>query len=297
MNLIVTNFKEKIEDLESKGYALEAFLIQSAYIESLFRRFFKYKLRVHVKASGIRKAIHARSYQIRQILDFCMSSDWISSKHHGDVIKYFSERNSMVHDLVGIDQQSISDNLKTLLEKGYFIISNNKSIERFVEQAQSAKMDDDLVRAKEEVELNERESEIIEMRMRGATLDKIASKYGVTRERIRQIEVSARNKIEGLQKKSIFNYDIENKRKAKASIDADLFIDVMCKEYGITKDQLLGPSRKAQLAYVRHVIMYILKESYGLSYPAIGKKLGNRDHTTIIHGHQKIEKLLKNKSK
>jgi chromosomal replication initiator protein len=39
--------------------------------------------------------------------------------------------------------------------------------------------------------------------------------------------------------------------------------------------------------------MYILREDFQVSYPAIGKKLGGRDHTTVIHSCEKIKNELK----
>jgi len=39
--------------------------------------------------------------------------------------------------------------------------------------------------------------------------------------------------------------------------------------------------------------MYILREDFQVSYPAIGKKLGGRDHTTVIHSCEKIKGEIK----
>mgnify|MGYP003437888639 CR=1 FL=1 len=46
----------------------------------------------------------------------------------------------------------------------------------------------------------------------------------------------------------------------------------------------------------RQIIMYILREDFQVSYPAIGKKLGGRDHTTVIHSCEKIKAELKSNS-
>jgi chromosomal replication initiator protein len=35
--------------------------------------------------------------------------------------------------------------------------------------------------------------------------------------------------------------------------------------------------------------MYILREEFNISYPAIGEKLGGRDHTTVMHSCEKIK--------
>ena len=46
----------------------------------------------------------------------------------------------------------------------------------------------------------------------------------------------------------------------------------------------------------RQIIMYILSEDFQVSYPAIGKKLGGRDHTTVIHSCEKIKDELQGNS-
>jgi chromosomal replication initiator protein len=43
----------------------------------------------------------------------------------------------------------------------------------------------------------------------------------------------------------------------------------------------------------RQVAMYLLREDFNISYPLIGQKLGDRDHTTVIHSHLKIKDDLK----
>ena len=46
----------------------------------------------------------------------------------------------------------------------------------------------------------------------------------------------------------------------------------------------------------RQLIMYILREDFRVSYPAIGQKLGGRDHTTVIHSCEKIKEDIKKSS-
>ena len=54
---------------------------------------------------------------------------------------------------------------------------------------------------------------------------------------------------------------------------------------------LASPSRERATAYARHVAMYLLRQETGLSLQQIGRMLGNRDHTTVRHGIQKITRL------
>lgn len=55
---------------------------------------------------------------------------------------------------------------------------------------------------------------------------------------------------------------------------------------------LTGKSRKAPLTTARHVAMYLLYQELGVPYEQIGELLGRRDHTTAMHGVQKIVNLI-----
>ncbi|MGC8851739.1 MAG: chromosomal replication initiator protein DnaA [Minisyncoccia bacterium] len=59
--------------------------------------------------------------------------------------------------------------------------------------------------------------------------------------------------------------------------------------YDLTEEELLGHSRRKELVKPRQVAMYLLREELKYSFTNIAEKLGNRDHTTIIHACKKIE--------
>jgi chromosomal replication initiator protein len=52
-------------------------------------------------------------------------------------------------------------------------------------------------------------------------------------------------------------------------------------------------TRKKEVIKPRQVIMFILREDFNISYPAIGEKLGGRDHTTVMHSCEKIKNDMK----
>ena len=56
--------------------------------------------------------------------------------------------------------------------------------------------------------------------------------------------------------------------------------------------EVLGKNRTKVLASTRQVIMWLSRRFAGRSLPQIGQKLGGRDHTTVMHGCQVIEKLI-----
>lgn len=63
--------------------------------------------------------------------------------------------------------------------------------------------------------------------------------------------------------------------------------------YSMDWRELQGNSRKPAVVLPRQVFMYLAKKVLSFSFVEIGTFLGNRDHTTIIHGVEKIEKKLK----
>ncbi len=58
-------------------------------------------------------------------------------------------------------------------------------------------------------------------------------------------------------------------------------------------EALKGKSRQRPLVTARQEAMYVFRELTDLSYPAIARLFGGRDHTTVIHANEKIERLMK----
>jgi chromosomal replication initiator protein len=56
-----------------------------------------------------------------------------------------------------------------------------------------------------------------------------------------------------------------------------------CKHFGISSDELLSAARTPRIAWPRQVAMYLARELTGESLPAIGRRFGGRDHTTVLH--------------
>ncbi|MES0809514.1 chromosomal replication initiator protein DnaA [Roseibium sp. SCPC15] len=67
---------------------------------------------------------------------------------------------------------------------------------------------------------------------------------------------------------------------------------VVCKHFCVTKADLLSSCRARTLVRPRQIAMYIAKVITGRSLPEIGRRFGNRDHTTVLHAVRKIENLL-----
>jgi chromosomal replication initiator protein len=85
---------------------------------------------------------------------------------------------------------------------------------------------------------------------------------------------------------------VEEKRR---HLHADDIIEYVCSYYRMKPTQLKGPRRNASLVKARQVTMYLLQKELHLTLVEIGNHLGGRDHTTIIHGVDKIKTLVDNK--
>lgn len=63
-------------------------------------------------------------------------------------------------------------------------------------------------------------------------------------------------------------------------------------EFRITLSELEGPRRTRRVVIPRQIAMYLLRDIAQLSFPQIGELLGGRDHTTAMHGAEKIARQL-----
>lgn len=76
-------------------------------------------------------------------------------------------------------------------------------------------------------------------------------------------------------------------------ITVDYINKIVTDHYNLAEDAIISKRKQKSIAFPRQVCMYLCKELTGLSTTDIGEKLGNRDHSTVIHGCTKIEEMLK----
>lgn len=67
-------------------------------------------------------------------------------------------------------------------------------------------------------------------------------------------------------------------------------LDVVSRHYGVSVIDLVSARRTAQVVLPRQVAMYLACTLTVLSLPQIGRAIGGRDHTTVLHGRRKIER-------
>lgn len=113
---------------------------------------------------------------------------------------------------------------------------------------------------------------------------------------IRELEGMVNSIICNAQVKG-FSPDIAEVRQSLRSftrpqknISVKNVVDKVAEFYGIDEDSVYEKTRRREVVRPRQVIMYILREDFGISYPTIGTKLGGRDHTTVIHSCEKIKR-------
>ncbi|MDA7024996.1 chromosomal replication initiator protein DnaA [Bacillus sp. CLL-7-23] len=67
---------------------------------------------------------------------------------------------------------------------------------------------------------------------------------------------------------------------------------IVGQQYNIKLEDFKAKKRTKSVAFPRQIAMYLSREMTDSSLPKIGEEFGGRDHTTVIHAHEKISKLL-----
>lgn len=71
-------------------------------------------------------------------------------------------------------------------------------------------------------------------------------------------------------------------------VNVDLIKKIVSDEYKIRIEDFNSRKRTRAIAYPRQIAMYLTRELTDLSLPKIGDEFGGRDHTTVMHAHDKI---------
>ena len=76
-------------------------------------------------------------------------------------------------------------------------------------------------------------------------------------------------------------------------ITPSLILDVVSEHFGVKREDITSSRRNSEFVLPRQVFMYLSREMTDASYANVAKMLGKKDHTTIIHGVNKIVEELK----
>lgn len=114
-------------------------------------------------------------------------------------------------------------------------------------------------------------------------------------------------KIEGFLTRLISEINIKNTTVSKEMVEnllqkggetngqtqrsPDEIIDIVCKHFSLSKRAILGSVRSRSIARPRQILMYLLRTNLHLPLEEIGRLVGNRDHTTVMHAVEKITTL------
>ena len=73
-------------------------------------------------------------------------------------------------------------------------------------------------------------------------------------------------------------------------------LDAVCEQYHVGMDEIKSKKRSKEIAYPRQIAMYLCRQLTDESLSSIGAELGGKDHTTVLHGCNKVEEDLKGPS-
>lgn len=134
--------------------------------------------------------------------------------------------------------------------------------------------------------------------MEGYNIDNEVIKYIATniKSNIRELE-GALTKIVALSRLNKCDITLELAEEAlkdiispnaQREVTPELIIQVVSDHFGITPADVMSQKRTKDIVYPRQIIMYLCRDMTEASLQVIGLSLGKRDHTTVIHGAEKI---------
>ena len=97
-----------------------------------------------------------------------------------------------------------------------------------------------------------------------------------------------------IAEKELQNFIFPDSQK---EITIDLIAKTVSEHFHVTIDDIISSKRQNEIAYPRQIIMYLSRTMTSTPLQDIGKYLGNRDHTTVMHGVDKISKDISNNKK
>jgi chromosomal replication initiator protein len=88
--------------------------------------------------------------------------------------------------------------------------------------------------------------------------------------------------------------NIYSDSKPSSNLTVTEVLDGVCRYYNIDVERIRGKSRDRETVWPRQVAMYLMREETDASLLQIGTELGGRDHTTIMHGWEKVQSEVTN---
>ena len=85
--------------------------------------------------------------------------------------------------------------------------------------------------------------------------------------------------------------------EAQKEVTPDMIIKIVAEHFNISVSDILSKKKSQEIVYPRQLIMYLCRTLTDVALSVIGKKIGNRDHTTVIHGYEKIQREMEKNEK
>ena len=76
-------------------------------------------------------------------------------------------------------------------------------------------------------------------------------------------------------------------------ITPSYIVKIVAEHFGISEESIMSDKRTKEIAFPRQIVMYLCNEMTDYPLTEIGKFLGGKDHTTIMHGRNKIASEIK----
>jgi chromosomal replication initiator protein len=99
-------------------------------------------------------------------------------------------------------------------------------------------------------------------------------------------------KKEQIDTESVKEYFHEKTARSKRKISPSDVIKTVCSYYDIKQSQIKSATRLSNIALPRQIIMYLLRHEYKLKLEEVATILKRKDHTTIIHGVDKVGRMV-----
>jgi hypothetical protein len=81
-----------------------------------------------------------------------------------------------------------------------------------------------------------------------------------------------------------------NRRLAEMAANSPkVYLKDRCDEIGVSYAEIIGAGRRRKISMIRHQLMWEIIKKFGMSYPALGRLFGGRDHTSCLYAVRKIE--------
>lgn len=87
---------------------------------------------------------------------------------------------------------------------------------------------------------------------------------------------------------NIYRNSISRPPVSRTMLTANVVLDGICRYYNVDMERMQSKRRDREIVWPRQVAMYLMREETDASLLQIGALLGGRDHTTIIHGCEKV---------